>query len=512
MVTDITVSPVGLVYGNDSSAASVFAMNPGRVRLLTLFATALGSALAFLDTTVVIVALPAMDDDMGLGLAGQQWVYLAYALSLSAFYLVGGAIGDRVGLRRTFVVSVVLFALASLLTALAPNEGTLIAGRALQGVGGAVLTTTSLALLRVTWAGQAGRAIGLWTSLTSLATVGGPPLGGVIVQTVSWRWVFLINVPLAAVTVVLAVAGRGEDERSTGRATLDLVGSALVAVALVGISYSIVEVQERGAAAVAPFFIVGIGALGGLVAWTRRARDPVIPPALLRQPGLAAANLVTLVMYAALLAHLLFLPVFLQFLGFSPTVAGLVFSPPSIGLILLAPRFGRYADRNGPRVPIAAGAATMGVAMLLLLPVSSRSDARSWVVASILLFAIGLPAVVAPITAAALSPAPENLAGVAAGLNQTIARVGGILSVAIIGAFAGWLFVRHGGTGDTPFDPSAVGTARAAGVETFRGVVLCMAGLAFLASALAATILRGHRQSRTPSNVSSATLRSSPPA
>ena len=182
-----------------------------RVKMLTLFATALGSALAFLDTTVVIVALPRMEEDLGLGLSGQQWVYLAYALSLSAFYLVGGAIGDRVGLRRTFIVGVVLFALASLLTALAPSEAVLIGGRALQGVGGAVLTTTSLALLRVTWAGEAGRAIGLWTSLTSLATVGGPPLGGVIVQTISWRWVFLINVPLAAVTIVLALAGRGDD-------------------------------------------------------------------------------------------------------------------------------------------------------------------------------------------------------------------------------------------------------------------------------------------------------------
>ena len=197
-----------------------------RVKMLTLFATALGSALAFLDTTVVIVALPRMEEDLGLGLSGQQWVYLAYALSLSAFYLVGGAIGDRVGLRRTFIVGVILFALASLLTALAPSEGVLIGGRALQGVGGAVLTTTSLALLRVTWAGEAGRAIGLWTSLTSLATVGGPPLGGLIVQTISWRWVFLINVPLAAVTVALALAGRGDDRETHGRSTLDLVGSA----------------------------------------------------------------------------------------------------------------------------------------------------------------------------------------------------------------------------------------------------------------------------------------------
>jgi len=482
--------------------------------MLTLFATALGSALAFLDTTVVIVALPRMEEDLGLGLSGQQWVYLAYALSLSAFYLVGGAIGDRVGLRRTFIVGVILFALASLLTALAPSEAVLIGGRALQGVGGAVLTTTSLALLRVTWAGEAGRAIGLWTSLTSLATVGGPPLGGVIVQTISWRWVFLINVPLAAVTIVLALAGRGDDRESHGRSTLDLVGSGLVAVSLVGITYALVEVREQGLQEVLPFLVIGVAALIGLVVWTLKARDPVVPPSLLRVPGLASANLVTLVVYAALGAHLLFLPVYLQFLGFSPTLAGLVFAPPSIALILLAPRWGRYADRNGPRWPIAGGSATIGFAVLLLLPATNRADAWTWGVASVCLFALGLAAVVAPITAAALSPAPEDLAGVAAGLNQTVARIGGILSVAAVGAQAGAVFIDHGGVGDTPFDPSAVGAVREAGVDAFHGVILCVAGLAFLGSVLAATALRGHRghrQSRTPSSVSSATLRSSPP-
>jgi EmrB/QacA subfamily drug resistance transporter len=482
-----------------------------RVRMLTLFATALGSALAFLDTTIVIVALPRMEEDLGLGLTGQQWVILSYSLSLSAFYLIGGAIGDRVGLRTTFIVGVFLFALASLITALAPSEAVLVAGRAFQGVGGAVLTTTSLALLRVTWAGQAGRAIGLWTSLTSVATIGGPPLGGVIVQTISWRWVFAINVPLAAITVALALAGRGDGERAQGRATLDLVGSALVAVTLTGISFAIVEVRERGFAAVVPFLLVGLAAGVGLVAWTLRARDPVVPPSLLRVPGLVSANVVTLVMYAALGAHLLFVPVYLQFLGFSPTLSGLVFVPPSVGLILLAPRFGRYADRNGPRLPISFGAAAVGTAVLLLLPATTRSDAWTWALASISLMAVGLPAIVAPITAAALSPAPEDLAGVASGLNQTVARVGGILSVAAIGAIAGAVFAGNGGSGDNPFDPSAAGAVRDAGVSAFHAVVICIASLAFAASALAATFLRGRRQSKTPSSVSSATLRSSPP-
>ena len=263
-----------------------------------------------------------------------------------------------------------------------------------------------------------------------------------------------------------------------------------------------------------PFLVIGFAALIALVLWTLKARDPVVPPSLLRVPGLASANLVTLVVYAALGAHLLFLPVYLQFLGFSPTLAGLVFAPPSIALILLAPRWGRYADRNGPRWPIAGGSATIGVAVLLLLPATDRSYAWTWGVASVCLFALGLAAVVAPITAAALSPAPEDLAGVAAGLNQTVARIGGILSVAAIGALAGAVFVDHGGVGDTPFDPSAVGAVRDAGVDAFHGVILCVAALAFLGSVLAATALRGHRghrHSRTPSSVSSATLRSSPP-
>lgn len=488
-------------------------MEPGRrVRLLTLLATALGSSLAFLDTTVVVVALPRMEEDLGLGLSGQQWVYLAYALSLSAFYLVGGAIGDRVGLRRTFVLGVVLFAAASLLTALAPGEGVLVAGRALQGVGGAVLTTTSLALLRVTWAGEAGRAIGLWTALTSIATIGGPALGGLIVQTVSWRLVFLINVPLAVVTIALAAAGRGADERSRGRSTLDLVGSSLVAVGLAGVSYTLVEVRERGIAHVLPMLAVGLLALAVLVVWTRRVADPIVPPALLRVPGLAAANLVTLVMYAALGAHVLFLPVYLQFLGLGPVLAGLAFAPPSLALILLAPRLGRYADRNGPRLPIAAGAATIGVAALLLLQVATRAQAWTWGLASIVVFSLGLSAVVAPVTAAALSSAPEALAGVATGLNQTVARVGGILSVAATGALAGALFARRGGAGDTPFDPRASGAARDAGVSAFHAVALSVAALAFAAALLATACLRGSRQRSTPSSRSSVSLRSSPPA
>ena len=487
-------------------------MDAGRVRMLTLFATALGSALAFLDTTVVIVALPRMEEDLGLGLTGQQWVYLSYSLSLSAFYLIGGAIGDRVGLRRTFVVGVVLFALASLLTALAPSEGVLIAGRTLQGVGGAVLTTTSLALLRVTWAGEAGRAIGLWTSLTSLATIGGPPLGGVIVETVSWRWVFAINVPLAALTVGLAVAGRGEDERVRGRSTLDLVGSALVAVALTGISFAIVEVRERGLDAVLPFLVAGLAALAGLVVWTLRARDPVVPPSLLRVPGLAAANLVTLVMYAALGAHLLFLPVYLQFLGFSPTLAGLVFVPsehrPDPARAPVRPlrrperasrpdRVRRRHDRHR-RAPSRARddpGRGLDVGPRERLPLRGRPACgrRADHGGRAVTCSRGP-------RGRRLGTEPDRGAGGRHPLGRRDRR-------------AGRDRVRRPRRNRRhAVRPSAAGAVRDAGIDAFHAVVLCIASLAFLASVLAAVFLRGQAQRRTPSSVRSATLRSNPPA
>lgn len=458
-------------------------------RHLTLAATALGSSIAFLDTTVVIVALPSMDTDLGLGLSGQQWVVLGFSLTLAALYLPCGAVGDRFGLRRTFVVGVVLFALASVVCAAAASGGALIAGRAFQGIGAAALTTASLALLRVTWAGREGRAIGLWTSLTSVATVVGPALGGLIVGAASWRWIFAVNVPLSLAVVVLAVAGRVDGEERAGRTTIDVVGAALVAVGLTAVSFALVEGRGHGAGTM---LLVGVGvaALAGLVAWTLGAREPLVPPHLLRRPGLGAANVVTFVIYAALSVHLLLLPVYLQFLGLSPLVSGLAFTLPSVGLVLLAPRYGRLADRIGPRRPIAFGAALVALSTVLLGPVVDRGSAWTWATASLIVLAVGLPAVVAPITAAALRPAPEELAGVASGLNQTVARTGGVLAVAGIGSLAGWVFVRAGGVGDAPFDPALEGAARSAAIDAFRAGLVAIGVLAALASALALVLLR----------------------
>lgn len=435
-----------------------------------------------------------MEDDLELGLAGEQWVVLSYALALSALYLPSGAVGDRIGLRRLFLAGTVVFAAASAICAFATGSESLLVGRVLQGVGGAALTTSSLALLRVTWAGNEGRAIGLWTSLTSVATVGGPALGGLLVELASWRWVFVVNLPLAALVVGLGLAGRTEEERSVGRSTLDPIGSALAAVGLAGISFALVEARSGDGGVVALTGAGGCAALVALALWTLRAPDPLVPPRLLREPGLAAANVVTVVLYAALGAQLLFFPVYLQFLGFSAFVAGLVFTVPSLGLVLLAARAGRLADRIGPRRPIAAGALLIAAAQLVLLFVDDERSAWKWATLSLVLIALGLAAIVAPVTAAALAPAPNELAGVASGLNQTAARAGGVLSVAGVGALAGWMFARSGGIGDAPFDPALAGVSREAGIDAFRLVAVSVALLAALAALLAILLLDDRRR------------------
>jgi MFS family permease len=372
----------------------------------------------------------------------------------------------------------------------------------------------------VTWAGEEGRAIGLWTSFTSVATIAGPALGGLLVDAASWRWIFVINVPLALVVVALALAGRVPDEGTEGRTSLDVVGAVLAAVGLLGVSFALVEARSLGIGVVVAAGGVGALALLALALWTARASDPLVPRRLLRRPGLAAANVVTLVLYAALAAHLLFLPVYLQFLGLSAAVSGAAFALPSLGLVLLAPRCGRLADRIGPRRPITVGCGLLVLSLVLLVPLDSERDAWTWGAVSLAVWAVGLAAVVAPITAAALAPAPSDLAGVASGLNQTAARAGGVLSVAAVGALAGWAFAQRGGVGATPFDPALVGASRAAGVDAFRVAIVTVGALAAAAGVLAATLLRDRpsdgrserRQSSAPSSRNSATLRSSPPA
>ena len=463
-----------------------------RRRRLTLAATSLGSALAFIDTTIVVVALPTMSRSLHLGLKGQQWVYLGYALSLAALYLVSGALGDRLGLRRAFVVGVVLFALASGLCGLAPNEGVLVAARLLQGVGGALLTTNSLALLRVVYVGDAGRAIGLWTSFTSLAAVVGPPTGGAIVQWASWRWIFVVNLPLAAIVIALALAGAGDEEESAERRPIDGIGAVLAAVGLAALTYSLVEGGSRGLAAVWPAAVVAAIVLPGFVMRMLRAKSPLVPPSLFRHRNLAAANLVSFLVYASLGGFLLFVPLYLQFLGYTPFEAGLALTPLSLVLVVLAPRFGALADRLGPRRFLVGGSILIGLGIAMLLLVGTRSAVWGAGFPALLLLAVGLSMFVAPITATAIGSAPMELAGVASGVNQTVARVGSLVAVAAIGLVVTVVFNRSAATaGHTPLDPDAVGAAlRHASVSGFRAGMAVAAGFAFLGAATAGVWIR----------------------
>ena len=450
-------------------------------RQLTLAATVIGSSLAFIDATVVIVALPTIEEDLDLGLSGQQWVLLSYSLALAALYLVAGAIGDQRGRRETFVAGVAGFAVASLLAGVAPSGELLIAGRALQGVAGAFLTVNSLALLREVYGAEAGRAIGLWTAFTSVATVAGPPAGGALVEWVSWRWIFIINLPLAILAAALALLGRSptRGEQRVGR--LDLPGAALAAVGFGSLTYAMVEGAENGFAGYWWLFLVAAASLAAFAVVEARSSHPMLPFALFRRRNFSAANAETFLVYAALSGFLVFVTIYLQFLGFSPFVAGLLNIPTSVILIAFAARFGMLADRHGPRLFLTLGPALIGFGTLLYLLVDERRDFWTAGLAGMVLFAFGLAMLVAPITAAALSSAPTEYAGIASGVNSTVSRLGGLLAVAVVGLVIALVF--EAGGGDSSAVPLAKGQTdpelRDASIEGFHVGMLVVAGLAF---------------------------------
>ncbi len=459
-----------------------------RRRRLTLAATVIGSSLAFLDATVVVIALPTIERDLDTGLAGQQWIYLSYSLALAALYLVAGAVGDRRGRRETFIVGVAGFAVASMLAGIAPNTGVLIAARTLQGIAGAFVTTNSLALLREVYGGEAGRAIGLWTSFTGVTTVAGPPAGGALVEWVSWRWIFFINVPLAVATVLLALAGRSPVRAEARVGRLDLPGAVLAALGLGTLTYALVEGADDGFGRYWWLFGIAVAAIVAFAVVERRSREPMLPLSLFRVRNFAAANLETFLVYAALGGVLVYLVVYLQFLGFSPFEAALAELPISVVLIGLAARFGTLADRRGPRLFLTAGPLLIGAGVLLFAAMDSRSDFWIFGLPGLLIFSLGLAMLVAPITATALSSAPEQYAGIASGINSTLSRVGNLLAVALVGIAIALVFDASGGSADAV--PLATGQSdpelRDASIDGFRVGMALVAAFAFAGAAVAA--------------------------
>jgi EmrB/QacA subfamily drug resistance transporter len=458
-----------------------------RARRLILLATIAGSSMAFVDGTVVNVALPVIEKDFDIGLAGEQWIVLSYSLALASLYLVGGALGDRFGRRRVFVAGTIGFALASAVCGAAPGQEVLIVGRILQGVAGGLLTPTSLGLLRATYGRDSGRAIGHWSAWTGIATVAGPPAGGALVEWVSWRWIFFLNLPLAAAAVALAMTAGDQEEEREASGRLDLAGAALAAVAFGGLTFALVDAGKRGFAdaRVLSTIAAAVVVLVVFVAVERRVANPLLPPELLRRRNFAAGNLETVLVYGALYASTFVLVLYLQAIGFSAFTVGLLTAPISVVLLVGAAWGGRLADRRGPRLPLTAGPVVLAAGLLLFFLVRPGSG-WGMVLPGAIVFGIGLCGIVAPITAVVMQAVPERHSGLAAGVSVTVARVGGLVAVAVAGLVAAHVFHGHSGTkGAVPLAKNEPPRLQRASEDAFRAGLLLSVGLALAGAAVA---------------------------
>jgi EmrB/QacA subfamily drug resistance transporter len=440
--------------------------------------------------TAVNVALPQIGRDLAIGLTGQQWVVLSYSLALASLYLVAGTLADRFGRRQTFVVGTIGFALASALAGAAPDATVLMVGRVLQGVAGALLTTSSLSLLRSTFDEEhQGRAIGLWTAGTSAVSLAGPPLGGALVEWASWRWLFFLNVPLAVGAVVLASLGRRPEPAGADRdGKLDVGGAALVTVAIGSLTYALVEAGEQRLSTLAWALPLAIAAGLAFVLVERRTSTPLLPLSLFRERDFVLVNVATLLVYSALAGSTFYLVLFLQsVVGYTAFEAGLLLVPSTVILLVLSPRFGRLGDRYGPRPFLVAGPTLTAAGMLLWLRVDDRS---LWdgLLPGLLLFGLGLSMVVAPITSAALNVAPREHAGLAAGVNSTFSRLGSLLAIALLGLVVGLVFgARVDDPSVSPLQTGAQGQEVAdASTAAFRAAMIAAAALALGGAAVAA--------------------------
>jgi EmrB/QacA subfamily drug resistance transporter len=470
-----------MVTGGDAMTGATpglrYASGPGR---WVLAATVLGSGMAALDATVVGIALPAIGRDFHASVASMQWVVDGYTLPLAGLLLLGGALGDTHGRRKVFAIGTVWFALASLGCGLAPDAGFLIAARALQGTGAALLTPGSLAILQASFTpDDRSKAIGAWSGLGGVATAAGPFLGGWLIGAVSWRLIFFINLPVAVAVVAIAARHVPESRAPGPRQPLDAAGAIAISLALAGLTFGLIAASADGwtSPGVLASLLAGAALFAAFCAIEARGDHAMLPLRIFRTRQFSAANAVTFVDYGALGGALFLVPVVLQDVcGYSPLDSGMALLPLTAIMLLLSARSAALSARIGPRLQMTVGPLLIAAGMALFARVHGSGDYLTQVLPAVLVLGLGLATNVAPLTATALSAVPAEHSGIASAVNNDVARTASLIAVAVLPALAGI-------TGDIYLHPAAL-------TRGFHTAVLIGAAAAAAGGILAAATIR----------------------
>jgi EmrB/QacA subfamily drug resistance transporter len=504
-------------------------VSPSYSGVWIIVATILGSSMAFIDSTAVNVALPILQADLGASIGDLQWIINAYVLFLASLLLVGGALGDRLGRKRMFIVGIVIFAGASVWAGFSPNATSLIIARAVQGIGGAIFVPGSLALIGACFSdSERGSAIGTWTAASALTTVAGPVLGGFLAEEFSWRWVFFINIPLAIIVIAIAMA-RVPESREVGDSKIDWLGGALATVGLAGLVYGLTESTNAGLGdpIVLASIAIGLAALIGFVIAETKIESPMMPLGVFRNRSFAGANLLTLLLYAALGGFIFFVPLNLvQVQGYTGTAAGLAMLPFMALIATISRWSGGLVAKIGAKIPLTVGPSLVGIGLVLFARPGIEGPGFSTYMTqyfpAVFLTGLGMAITVAPLVTVVMSTVDQRLSGLASGINNAISRTAMLLAVAVFGVVALGLF---NGALDRNLTASAASTdvvqyleverTKLAGAElppglsedaavmaqlaideafidAFRGVIYAVALLAFLSAFVALVVIDTH--------------------